>query len=95
MQEEASAFAAFVGIDRLATELQAMGLAVPLLLVHSAGGSVTVDEARSVPISLAESGPAAGVAARTLARSASNCFSACVSSFPAITPGVADAAFSR
>ena len=37
--------------------------ACPLLLVHSGGGSITVAEARRVPIDLAESGPAAGVAA--------------------------------
>jgi N-methylhydantoinase A len=56
----------FEGIDRLATELNRLGLTVPLLLVHSAGGSLTVDEARRVPMSLAESGPAAGVAAAAL-----------------------------
>ncbi len=54
---------AFVGIEALEEELQQRGLAAPLLLVHSAGGSITVHEARRVPIGLAESGPAAGVAA--------------------------------
>ena len=39
------------------------GLAVPLLLVHSGGGSITVGEARRQPLGLAASGPAAGVAA--------------------------------
>jgi len=54
---------AFAGIELLASELARRGLAVPLLLVHSAGGSITIGEARRVPIGLAESGPAAGVAA--------------------------------
>jgi N-methylhydantoinase A len=54
---------AFAGIEQLATELTRRGLVVPLLLVHSAGGSISVNEARRVPVGLAESGPAAGVAA--------------------------------
>lgn len=54
---------AFDGIEQLAKELADRGLVAPLLLVHSAGGSITVGEARRVPIGLAESGPAAGVAA--------------------------------
>ena len=54
---------AFAGIEQLATELAQRGLTVPLLLVHSAGGSISVNEARRVPVGLAESGPAAGVAA--------------------------------
>lgn len=54
---------AFAGIEQLAEELAGRGLEAPLLLVHSAGGSITVGEARRVPIGLAESGPAAGVAA--------------------------------
>jgi N-methylhydantoinase A len=54
---------AFAGIEQLATELARRGLIVPLLLVHSAGGSISVNEARRVPVGLAESGPAAGVAA--------------------------------
>ncbi len=53
----------FAGIEALADELAGMGLSVPLLLVHSAGGSITIDEARREPIGLAESGPAAGVSA--------------------------------
>ena len=53
----------FRGIDALADELARLGLSVPLLLVHSGGGSITVAEARRVPIGLAASGPAAGVAA--------------------------------
>jgi N-methylhydantoinase A len=54
---------AFAGIEQLSGELADRGLAVPLLLVHSAGGSISVNEARRVPVGLAESGPAAGVAA--------------------------------
>ena len=54
---------AFAGIDTLAAELADKGLRVPLLLVHSAGGSISVAEARRLPIGLAESGPAAGVSA--------------------------------
>ena len=54
---------AFEGIEQLEEELAQRGLEVPLLLVHSAGGSITVGEARRVPVGLAESGPAAGVAA--------------------------------
>src|SRR5207248_4411330 len=37
---------AFGGIEALARELARMGLGAPVLLVHSGGGSVTVDEAR-------------------------------------------------
>ncbi|MSP98219.1 MAG: hydantoinase/oxoprolinase family protein [Betaproteobacteria bacterium] len=51
------------GIDALADTLAERGLQVPLLLVHSGGGAISPGEAKSVPISLAESGPAAGVAA--------------------------------
>jgi N-methylhydantoinase A len=54
---------ALVGVDRLAADLARRGLRVPVLLVHSGGGATTVAEAHRVPISLAESGPAAGVAA--------------------------------
>jgi N-methylhydantoinase A len=54
---------AFEGIERLERDLGALGLEVPLLLVHSAGGSITVNEARRMPLGLAASGPAAGVAA--------------------------------
>ncbi|HEY6532144.1 MAG TPA: hydantoinase/oxoprolinase family protein [Acidimicrobiales bacterium] len=54
---------AYTGIEALGDELAAMGLAHPLLLVHSAGGSITTAEARRVPLGLAASGPAAGVAA--------------------------------
>jgi len=54
---------AFNGIDGLARDLETRGLRAPLLLVHSAGGSISVAEARRLPIGLAESGPAAGVSA--------------------------------
>jgi N-methylhydantoinase A len=54
---------AFAGIEALEDQLRLMGLQVPLLLVHSGGGSVTVGEARRRPLDLAMSGPAAGVAA--------------------------------
>jgi N-methylhydantoinase A len=59
----AYAAGALTGVDTLAADLAANGLQVPVLLVHSGGGSTTVAEAHRVPISLAESGPAAGVAA--------------------------------
>jgi N-methylhydantoinase A len=59
----AYASGALVGVDRLAADLATRGLRVPVLLVHSGGGATTVAEAHRVPISLAESGPAAGVAA--------------------------------
>ena len=54
---------AFSGVDELSRRLSAEGLQAPLLLVHSGGGSISVDEARRRPVWLAESGPAAGVAA--------------------------------
>jgi N-methylhydantoinase A len=54
---------AFKGIDALVDELARLGLRVPVLLVHSGGGSITADEARRAPLGLAASGPAAGVAA--------------------------------
>jgi N-methylhydantoinase A len=54
---------AFGGIEALEDQLRLLGLRVPVLLVHSGGGSVTVGEARRRPLDLAMSGPAAGVAA--------------------------------
>src|SRR6185503_2087451 len=48
--------------EQLSDELARRGLTVPVLLVHSGGGSTTIAEARRMPISLAESGPAADVA---------------------------------
>ncbi|HEY2300313.1 MAG TPA: hydantoinase/oxoprolinase family protein [Acidimicrobiales bacterium] len=62
---------ALVGVDRLAADLSGLGLRVPVLLVHSGGGSITTEEARRVPINLAESGPAAGVAAAVAVAGAS------------------------
>ncbi|MFL6239822.1 MAG: hydantoinase/oxoprolinase family protein [Actinomycetes bacterium] len=56
---------ALAGVDRLVDELTRAGLSVPLLLVHSGGGAIGLDEARAVPITLVESGPAAGVSAAT------------------------------
>ena len=50
-------------LDPLEGRLRAGGLAVPIVLTHSSGGATTVDAARSVPIGLAQSGPAAGAAA--------------------------------
>lgn len=54
---------ALEGIEALESRLAGLGLPVPLLLVGSAGGSITVAEARRQPLALALSGPAAGVAA--------------------------------
>jgi N-methylhydantoinase A len=51
------------GLDALAAQLAAMGLRVPMLLVHSGGGSISMTEARRRPLGLAASGPTAGVAA--------------------------------
>jgi N-methylhydantoinase A/oxoprolinase/acetone carboxylase beta subunit/N-methylhydantoinase B/oxoprolinase/acetone carboxylase alpha subunit len=59
----AYAVAAIPGVDALTATLEAQGLRVPVLLVHSAGGVLTAAEARYAPITLARSGPAAGVAA--------------------------------
>lgn len=54
---------AMSGIAKLAVELRSSGLRVPMLLVHSGGGATTVAAASQAPATLAESGPAAGVAA--------------------------------
>jgi N-methylhydantoinase A len=54
---------ALAGLDQLAEDLAALGLAVPMLLVHSGGGSISMGEAKRRPLALAASGPAAGVAA--------------------------------
>ena len=54
---------ALAGVESLAAELAAMGLGVPVLLVHSGGGAISTEEARTRPSWLAESGPAAGVTA--------------------------------
>lgn len=51
------------GVEELENELKNLGLAAPVLLLHSGGGAITVKEARAVPLSLASSGPAAGAVA--------------------------------
>jgi N-methylhydantoinase A len=61
---------AFEGIEQLEQDLAGLGLEVPLLLVHSAGGSITVGEARRRPLGLAASGPAAGVSASVVVAAA-------------------------
>jgi N-methylhydantoinase A len=50
-------------LDDLAARLAAGAGAVPLHLLHSAGGMMSVDAARARPLTMAMSGPAAGVAA--------------------------------
>ncbi|MBV1689204.1 hydantoinase/oxoprolinase family protein [Novosphingobium sp. G106] len=59
----AYSYGAYRGVDDLANELKAEGLAAPVLLCHSGGGAISVDQAREQPVWLAASGPAAGVAA--------------------------------
>jgi len=54
---------ALTGIAELEQRLRDLGLGVPVLLVHSGGGSITAAEAGRRPLGLAVSGPAAGVAA--------------------------------
>jgi N-methylhydantoinase A len=49
------------GVDTLVERLRELGLRKPPLLVHSGGGSISVQEGRRIPALLAESGPAAGV----------------------------------
>lgn len=51
------------GIEALAQELTDSGLRVPLLLLQTSGGTVTLAEARRSPVILVASGPAAGVMA--------------------------------
>jgi N-methylhydantoinase A len=50
-------------VDDLVARLDATTGAVPLHLLHSAGGMMSVDAARARPLTMAMSGPAAGVAA--------------------------------
>jgi N-methylhydantoinase A len=50
-------------LARLGTELAALGIAAPLLLMLSNGGLTHVAEARRAPVQLLESGPAAGALA--------------------------------
>jgi N-methylhydantoinase A len=59
----AYSYGAYRGVDDLANELKREGLAAPVLLCHSGGGAISVDQAREQPVWLAASGPAAGVAA--------------------------------
>ena len=54
------------GVDALQAELDSRGLGVPILLMHSAGGSISASEAHRMPIGLAQSGPAAGVTAAAM-----------------------------
>lgn len=49
------------GVDALVDRLADHGLRNAPLLVHSGGGSISVQEGRRTPATLAESGPAAGV----------------------------------
>jgi N-methylhydantoinase A len=51
------------GIEALADQLADTGLRVPLLLLQTSGGTVTLAEARRSPVVLVASGPAAGVMA--------------------------------
>ena len=51
------------GVEDLEPELRARGLNVPMLLLHSGGGAITVGDARRGPLGLASSGPAAGTVA--------------------------------
>ncbi len=48
-------------LDSLVARLQDEGLQAPLLLMQSNGGLTTVDQTRSLPCHIIESGPAAGV----------------------------------
>jgi len=50
-------------LDPLAAQLADNGLAGPIVLTHSSGGATTIGGALTVPIGLAQSGPAAGAAA--------------------------------
>lgn len=54
---------AYAGVDELARSLREQGLEAPVLLCHSGGGAVSIEQAREQPVWLAASGPAAGVAA--------------------------------
>ena len=50
-------------VDDLVARLKATTGAIPIHLLHSAGGMMSVDAARARPLTMAMSGPAAGVAA--------------------------------
>ena len=63
--------AALDGIEELEQQLKGLGLACPMLLLHSGGGAMSAEEARLTPLALASSGPAAGsVAAGEIALAA-------------------------
>ena len=47
-------------LQRLQDQLQLLGYACPLLLMHSGGGLATVETSRRFPVRLVESGPAGG-----------------------------------
>ena len=51
------------GVNELESKLTALGLKVPMLLMHTTGGAITVPSAQDNPVGLASSGPAAGAAA--------------------------------
>jgi N-methylhydantoinase A len=51
------------GVEELEKTLVDMGLKVPLMLLHSGGGTMNSAEARRTPMALASSGPAAGATA--------------------------------
>ncbi|HVY15483.1 MAG TPA: hydantoinase B/oxoprolinase family protein [Rhodopila sp.] len=53
-------------LQRLEQALRSSGFTGPLRLMHSAGGLVSVEAARAVPIRLLESGPAGGALAAAL-----------------------------
>ena len=54
---------AYRGVDELARTLREAGLEAPVLLCHSGGGAISIEQAREQPVWLSASGPAAGVAA--------------------------------
>lgn len=54
---------AYAGVDDLDKELRSAGLTAPVLLCHSGGGAISIEQARAQPVWLSASGPAAGVAA--------------------------------
>jgi N-methylhydantoinase A len=54
---------AYNGVEQLGEDLRTKGLAAPVLLCHSGGGAISIEQAREQPVWLAASGPAAGVAA--------------------------------
>jgi N-methylhydantoinase A len=51
------------GIADLETQLRRQGLTAPFLILQANGGATTVDKARTAPLSLYASGPAAGAVA--------------------------------